>query len=225
MRNRTSIVYYLANSPPPPHLFLFHKFSIILLPIPKKNLSIHIYYKRDDVDGFSQIHPYFPFLIAYLTLYLTPTPTYIYTIYLTPPAGVMGCGAAEATSLCLLCCSQPLCVVSQQNWSSFFVCLINFPILPPPPPQLENRRIGRPAFANYGHGNTKPANPDHFMKTHSVAPRQKEEVRVGLTGSECFKDSKSSFSNSLLLSCKTIQGGGGDYEFNFNQLFYKAWPF
>ena len=44
----------------------------------------------------------------------------------------MRCFRGDWPWLCLFCCYQPSCVVSQQRRFGLF-CFINFPILPPPP--------------------------------------------------------------------------------------------
>ena len=45
--------------------------------------------------------------------------------------------------LCVFCCYQPLCVVSQQSWFGVFFCL-NFPILRPPPSSIHTLSRRRP---------------------------------------------------------------------------------
>ena len=41
----------------------------------------------------------------------------------------MRCCRSDWPGLCLFCCYQPLCVVSQQRWFGLFFCFINFPII------------------------------------------------------------------------------------------------
>ena len=68
----------------------------------------------------------------------------------------MRCCRSDWPGLCLFCCYQPLCVVSQQSWFGFFY-FINFPILlpstptpnisdlklSPPPPAIDTERLTR----------------------------------------------------------------------------------
>ena len=54
-------------------------------------------------------------------------------------AGVIGCGAAEATDLGFVCFVINPCVLLATELIWVFFCFINFQILPPPPPECRGR--------------------------------------------------------------------------------------
>ena len=93
------------------------------------------YFYGDD-DVFSDLVLFFLFFFCFEFQIIrfvisTLTPIFFVKIFVLPPP----LGWDAVPGLCLFCCYQPLCVVSQQ--SCFWAFSINFPILLPPPPPIQ----------------------------------------------------------------------------------------